>query len=488
MQNVPCPSCGAPVQFKSHASVMAVCEYCHAAVLKQADAVANLGKMSEVLEDYSRIQIGTSGVLGGREFTVVGRIQLRYSAGMWNEWFLMFGDGASGWLGDSSGLYVITAERELGAANLAFDDIQVGRDYRIGDNSFTAAEKRVAECIGGQGELPFRVGQGWQARVVDLRSGSQFATLDYSDGDGPVLYAGVAVTLEQLQCQLLRDDEQIRTSAGKYRGRVDSLECPSCGTAINYLPGLASNLVCQSCHAQLDAASPQAQVLAKGEQMERVRFTLPLGAKADIGGYPHQVIGAMVRRSDDGTRWTEYLLYSTTAAFFWLVETDEGWSRAKVMDSWPSPGSPRGESVVVDKVSFTRQYTYDARVEYAAGAFNWRVAAGDTVRVVEYERGQSRLAAEATPEELTWSRSTPLAFDQVRAWFGTQAPGVRAGAGKPTRSAQNMAKTFVWWILGLNAIPLVLNFSGTIYWIMIGIFALILPAIFMSGQGATSDE
>src|SRR5205085_5288878 len=147
------------------------------------------------------------------------------SAGMWNEWFLLFDDGSNGWLGDSSGLYVVTTEREPGAAHPAFDDVQVGHDYAVGGGTYTAAEKRVAQCTGGQGELPFRVGQGWEARVVDLRRGEQFATLDYSDGDPPVLYAGVAVTLEQLQCQQLRDDEQIRASAGIYRGRVESLEC-----------------------------------------------------------------------------------------------------------------------------------------------------------------------------------------------------------------------------------------------------------------------
>ena len=81
MQIVSCPSCGAEVSFRSHASVMAVCEYCNTRVLKDADAVKDMGKMSAVLEDYSPLQLNTSGVLGGRQFTVVGRIQLRYSAG-----------------------------------------------------------------------------------------------------------------------------------------------------------------------------------------------------------------------------------------------------------------------------------------------------------------------------------------------------------------------------------------------------------------------
>src|SRR5450830_802955 len=123
MQTVSCPSCGAQVQFRSHASVMAVCEYCKTTILKDADSVKDLGKMSDVLEDYSPIQIGTSGSFGSQNFTVIGRIQLRYSAGRWNEWYIMYDDGKTAWLGDSSGLYTLTTERQSKVPLPAFADI-----------------------------------------------------------------------------------------------------------------------------------------------------------------------------------------------------------------------------------------------------------------------------------------------------------------------------------------------------------------------------
>jgi ribosomal protein S27E len=91
MQQVACPGCGAPVQFKSTASVMAVCEFCKTTLLKDATSVSNLGKMSEVLEDYSPVQIGTSGQFAQRSFSVIGRIQLQYSDGFWNEWMAPMG-------------------------------------------------------------------------------------------------------------------------------------------------------------------------------------------------------------------------------------------------------------------------------------------------------------------------------------------------------------------------------------------------------------
>ena len=483
MQIVSCPSCGAQVQFRSHASVVAVCEFCRATVMKDADAVKDLGKMSSVLEDFTRIQIGTAGVLWGRNFTVVGRIQLRYSAGMWNEWFLLFDDAGTCWLGDSSGLYTVTIEAKAEGALPAFESIEPGQLYVIAGERYTASEKRSAECIGGQGELPFRVGEGWQARVADFRAGPAFVTLDYSDSDTPVRYNGVSVTLDDMKCQLLRDDEQIKESAGKYRGKLDALECPSCGTAIKYLPGVTTSLVCPSCQAQLDAAGPQAQILAQGEKVERVRTTIPLGAIAKVDGADHQAIGVMVRADDEGTAWTEYLLYNTRSAFFWLVETDEGWSRSNVMSSWPSWQSTAADHAEVGDASYKKLYDYPATVKFAAGAFNWRVAAGDVVHVFEFQSGQARLAAELTSEELTWSRSTPVAFDQVKTWFGNalRVDPLRKMPSEPLPST-GMATKFLWWILGLNAIPLLFNFSGTFIYILLALAAIYLPAkLFGSG-------
>jgi len=77
--------------------------------------------------------------------------------------------------------------------------------YVIAAEQYVASDIRTAECIGGQGELPFSVHQGWQARVADFRRGSKFVTLDYSDAGPPKIYAGVAVALDQLNCQLLRE-------------------------------------------------------------------------------------------------------------------------------------------------------------------------------------------------------------------------------------------------------------------------------------------
>lgn len=465
---------------------MAVCEYCSTRVLKDADAVKDLGKMSSVLEDYSPIQIGTAGVLGERPFTVVGRIQLRYSAGMWNEWYLFFDDGKTSWLGDSSGMYTITAEYQGEAQLPAFEQLVPGQNYAINGAPYLAAEVRVADCVGGQGELPFKVGDGYQARVADFRRGVEFITLDYSDGPRPVIYTGIAVTLDSLQCQLLRDDDTIQRAAGRYRGKLDALDCPSCGSPIKYLPGVTANLVCPSCATQIDAASPEAQVIAVGERVAAAPLTLELGATAKINNQEFTIIGMMRRADDEGTQWNEYLMYGPRAGFSWLVETDEGWSGANVLPAWPVSYTPGAPNVVVDKVQFSRLYDYGSVVTYAVGAFNWRVSVGDRTRVEEFQAGQLRLASETTEQEMTWSRSSPVSADQLKAWFGDAFKGRVKAPSKSQPFANNRyrktAKYLIWFMLAVNAIPLMANFSGTWFLSAIGALAIYLPAIFLDNN------
>ena len=474
MQQVSCPGCGAPVAFRSHASVLAVCEFCSTSVLKDADAVKDLGKMSAVLEDYSPIQIGTSGSIGGRSFDVIGRLQLRYEAGMWNEWFVMFADSSTGWLGDSSGLFTFTTACEAPSGLPAFAALRVGQSLQFEGKSYSAAEIRTGECIGGQGELPFKVGQGYTIDVADFRGGNQFLTLDYSD-DAVKAYRGQAVTLEQLQCQLLRDDDQVKESASKFKGKVGALDCPACGSNIKYAPGVSKHLICSACHAEINAASPKAEVIAKGDAIARVRTTLSLGAKAKINGAEHQIIGLMQRQDDEGETWTEYLLYSTRGGFLWLIETNTGWARAKVQEDWPIWDG--GQRARTGQGDFKQLYTYPARVSFAIGAFNWRVSVGDVVQVTEFAQGQSKLAAEMTEHELTWSLSTPLGPDQIRAWFGAEI-----AADKASPDSDINVNKYIFWLCGINAIPALLGGFGTWFLVAMGVLALYLPVKYFSNK------
>ena len=474
MQQVSCPGCGAPIQFKSAASVMAVCEFCKTTVLKDADSVRNLGKMSEVLEDYSPLQIGTSGQFAQRGFSVIGRIQLKYADGYWNEWYVLFDDGSNAWLSDASGQYTLTFAKPTDVALPLFEKLVPGHVMTLSGQVYATSDVRTAQCTGGQGELPFKVGQGWVAKVADFRSADRFLSLDYSDPGPPKVYVGQAVQLADLKAQLLRDADQIKDAAGRFHGKVSALACPSCGAPVNCVPGITMHIVCPSCHAEVDTSGPTAEVLAAGAAVDSVHFTLSLGTEAVIGGSHYTILGAMRRsESDDGSQWSEYLLYSPQQKFIWLIETSEGWQRAEVLDRWPSWDGAGHAGL--DGMRFNQSAAYTARVVFAAGSFNWRVSVGDTTQVNEFSNGLVRLAAESTSEELTWSRSVPAPLDQIRAWFGGHVHADEV----PHPSYTALARKILIGLALVNAIPLLFATSNVLPYGLFAAACIYLPAYFL---------
>lgn len=474
MQQVTCPGCGAPVEFKSTASVMAVCGFCKTTILKDAGSIKNLGKMSEVLEDYSPLQIGSSGEFGGRAFSVIGRIQLRYDEGFWNEWYVQFADGTNGWLSDGSGQFTVTAVQPSAANLPLFDKLVPGNVLHLDGQSYVTSDVRTAQCTGGQGELPFQVGAGYQAKVADFRSGERFLTLDYSD-EAVRVYSGQGVQLADLKPQLLRESDQIQESAGRFHGKVQALNCPSCGSPVNVVPGITVHISCPSCHAQVDTSGATAEVLQAGARVEAVHFTLALGSTATIDGTRYTLLGAMRRaETDEDYSWSEYLLYAPGRKFIWLVETDQGWQRADALDRWPAwDGAGRA---TLDGVAYERDSQYAARVVVALGSFNWRVSVGGTTKITEYVGRGGRLSAEVTPAEMTWSRSVPVPPDQLGAWFGTRVPSAQA---TPTPRYRDTAKRLVIVLLVINAIPLLFSAGAVLPYVLFAAAAIYLPAFFL---------
>ena len=421
---VACPACGAPVSFSSSASVMAVCAYCQSTLLREADSVRDIGKMSAVLPDYSPIQLGTSGLFEGHAFTVVGRLQLQYEDGYWNEWYAVFEEGGDGWLADASGQYVFTRAGPVPAEAPAFTDMHAGLPYHHAGLGWVAADVRAARCIAGVGELPFTVGAGYEVRAADFRMNDRFMTLDWSE---PLLrcYLGKAVTLEGMRCQLLRDDSAIADSAGRLPGKIATLACPACGSAMQYVPGLTQFSVCPACHAESRNAPDVAEVLNTHQQMVKRHTTLDLGDSGQIDNLHYDVLGIMVvAEVGSDERWTEYLLFNATHGFLWLVETRNGWQRAQVLDNWPAPA---GRGVQFDGAGYEHLYQYVGRVMWAAGSFNWRVKLGDSTTINDYRHGNITLSLEHTPQEMTWSRSLPVSGAQLAAWF-SQKPFAQTAA------------------------------------------------------------
>jgi hypothetical protein len=191
--------------FVSAQSLLAVCSYCRASLMRRDLDVERIGTMAALLEDATPLQLAAEGVWRSTHFAVVGRIQVRWEQGMWNEWYCVFDDGRGGWLTDAVGEYSVSFATTVAEALPAWTALVPGVRVTLGGVSYEVTDRREAHVVGGEGELPFAVEPGRKTPTADLRtSTARFATLDYSD-DPPRLYLGEVVELAALRLRGLRE-------------------------------------------------------------------------------------------------------------------------------------------------------------------------------------------------------------------------------------------------------------------------------------------
>ncbi len=442
-QTAPCPACGAPVAFHSVTSVMSVCDYCQTTVVRDGEAFKDQGKQSLTIEDYSPLQIGSAGTYKGKGFTLIGRVQMAYEEGTWSEWRIQFDNGKTGWLSEALGEYSLSGEAEDSDLP-AYEDLQVNDRVHYRGNDYTITDRRAATVIGCEGELPRISLSGESVYVMDARYKRQFITLDYADrgaAQSPVVFRGIATSLEALRMHNLKDEQQLNADSNLTDDseELGKLDCPNCGYALPYVAGMTKCLMCPACRSEIQMTGDKAELLQMHSLSQTRQMTLFLGDKAriyeadiasvsstclndchsapSIDKYHDYVIIGMMELEEVGedATWTEYLLYSLTDGFLWLSEEEEGWFAARVLNELPEV--EKGKLIFREKTWKPRYGAYRNKVLYAAGAFNWQVSAGDAMQLKDYHCGKDVITSEQNKEEITYTLATPVAAENIGQWF-----------------------------------------------------------------------
>ena len=303
-----CPNCGAPVEFASAASASAVCSFCRSTLLREGDALRRIGISAELFDDHTPLQLGARGTRHGVSFALVGRLQYGYRSGpqasaspapppkgaaaptgiagseldgTWNEWHALFDNGRSAWLSEDNGAYVIAFDAPLPGDAPALGSLRAGQRTLADGRAWDVASVAQARLIAAQGELPRPPRLEGEFTVVDLRnSAGEVATLDASDAAQVQWSLGRAVALSELAMQGLKDASE-KTLAAR------SLQCPSCGAALEVKLATTQSIVCHQCHAVVDVSAGVGADLAHYQQNNSgpsgLAPQIPLGALARPG-------------------------------------------------------------------------------------------------------------------------------------------------------------------------------------------------------------
>lgn len=467
-----CPSCGAAVEFRSTASIYAVCAYCRSTLLRDGEELKNLGRMADLMDDPSLIQIGTAGTLRGHRFDVIGRIQLSYDGGLWNEWHVLFDDARNGWLSEAGGEYVLSRQVAVKETLPPFAMLTPETAVDISGHHFTVTDLETAHCIAGQGELPFKVQAGYDVNTADLRGDGRFVTIDYSETP-PLVFVGQPVTFDALALTNLKD-----RSAGFPRPtvKVRELKCPECGAPLTVHSGAIESVACGSCGAVIGVGNEKVALLAKATEAVRYIPWLPLGSRGSLHGIDWEAIGFLRRTSGSGRdryTWSEYLLFNEKQGFAWLTEYQGHWNFVRTL-SHP-PVVARGQKAFKHlRLGFKRFSAAKAEVTYVLGEFYWRVAVGESALVEDYICPPLMLSREVTDKEVNWSQGEYLQPEALCTAFGIKtAPPNRVGvfANQPNPLIARTRAIF-WLFLGLALAATLLQF----------LFLLLNPAQIVARQ------
>lgn len=207
-----------------------------------------------------------------------------------------------------------------------------------------------------------------------------------------------------------------------------ALNCPGCGAAITLRAlGQALSVVCESCHAILDAKDPTLKILQSFRKIESSDPPLiPLGMRGKIRGNDYEVIG-FERRSIQvdgiGYHWHEYVLFNPYKGFRYLTEYQGHWNDVVVCKEQPVVDSRFRIPLEANYLGEVYKHfqTADATTEFVLGEFPWQVAVGEHAQLTDLIRPPRVLSMERVSGEMTWSIGEYMYGREI--WNAFRLPG-----------------------------------------------------------------
>lgn len=432
-----CPACGGPVEFKSGQSIVVICSYCRSAVARTDRELKDLGKVAELVETGSPLDVGVRGKWKDQTFELTGRAQLGHEmGGQWDEWYATFSNGWLGWLAEAQGRFYLTFQYPIpdGAQVPSFDQLQLGQPITglPWNTPLIVAETGRATALGAKGEIPYLLTPGETYFYADLSGTNRsFGTLDYNESP-PLVFLGEEVTLAELGITTTRAPEREERRVG-----AAQLNCPNCAGPLELrAPDKTERVTCPNCNSLLDVNQGQLAFL-KSLAPPSFQPVIPLGSTGDVPEGKMTVIGAMQRSvTIDGVTyfWSEYLLYNPQIGFRWLVNSDDHWNYVRAVP--PGEVSESAKYAHYHGTNYKIFQDAEARVEYVLGEFYWKVEVGEQVRGVDYVAPPYMLSKEVStiyisdPEnpskqrrsagEINWSLGTYVTVPQIEKAFSVK--------------------------------------------------------------------
>jgi hypothetical protein len=389
-------------------------------VVRRDVALESIGTMAQLPPDHTPLQIGASGESDGRRFTLRGRLRLSWGEGSWNEWYAEFPGGGFGWVAEAQGAFVLSEAVPFPAGVPPHPSgFQAGARMPLDGFAYKILDIKEVSVIAGEGELPFVAEPGERWHSVELAGpGDAFLGLEYGR-DGTRAYRGRYVQPEEIAWQGLRPvpgwkGEPLTTE----RRQSEALNCPACAGVIGLsAPGQTMAIRCTHCGTIIDTSLPQPAIVQKvSKAAGQAVPALPLGRRGTLRGVEWLVLGHL-RRKDQYSTWSEYLLYNPWAGFSWLTEWNGHWNWVRRVLAQPVHSGP--DTVLVDDLKYQKFAEEKTTIAEVAGEFYWRIKVGEECAMSDYVAPPFIASKEVYPglNEETWSAGEYLPGKEIATAF-----------------------------------------------------------------------
>ncbi len=451
-----CPSCGAPVEFTAGSAQVVVCGYCQTVVAKKGANLEAHGRISAIVDTDSPLRLGLEGRYAKTGYRLVGHVQKDHGAGPWDEWYVEFDDGRTGWLSEAEGAFYIMFDAGV-EEGVELHALHPGERLHLRNRAYVVEERGHGKVVAAAGQLPSDVDPTQDSYYVDATgSKGMFVSLDFGTrSKDPEVFMGQKLKLEQLGIPM----DQVRPKAKKVS--LQQARCTQCNGALQLrAPDQTRRVACPFCGALLDASRGKLAFLQLLEKPEHPPI-IPLGAKGKLGAVEWICIGFMIRSCTvEGTRypWEEYLLYNRNEGFTFLMLSNGHWVHLKPIDAGDVSLAP-GVGAYYEGRRYKAFQSVTAVTETVLGEFYWEVRAGETAQAIEYVAPPYSVSEDATESEVTFTHGEYLEPGVIEEAFKPKEPLPARHGIAPSQPNPNTS-TSAWTWAGIWSAVLLVFFLG----------------------------
>ncbi len=484
-----CPSCGGEIAADRRFAHLVVCDYCQSAVILDEKAARVAGKMAALMLPQGPLYVGGSGSLAGKPFRVLGRVRYGYRNGFWDEWYLARDDGQTFWIGEDESNFTLEVPERGDTDGIQFAETQPGQIVTLRGEQYHVDEKDVAECEGGEGQLPFAILTGERIPFLDLSSDGRFATIEFDlDGDTQIFLGrrinplDIAMDIPREEAfqtadtlaversgdadrreRIVRSGQRITTIKCQHcaapldiprQGQnivacpacaqeidlsLRRVECPECQVTVTVRGGRDSkSAACPHCKTRMDISRSQPSVMAKLVSSDRPHIPVEIGQEVTLRGTRYHIVGFVrYTEQDDSGVWRtdEFLLYSKDTGYRWLILEDGHFSLSRELNERPRNIDPQ-TAAQKSRFKFLKHNWIvfetchnNTQITWVEGELPWVAKVGDFNSYMDAIAPPFMLSAEWTETEAEWYMAEYLSPQEVASGLGKTIDELPARSG-----------------------------------------------------------